>query len=212
MPAVGNDAAAEQLRKAGCNLAGVVMNYCERKDSGYYYEYYYTHEDGRRPANTPTASMLATGETLEGMEADETGDTRAPLPKRPERPVRSAAVSSEAAASGERESTGAAGLEGEPEAQVGGSELERTGAVGMYPIRGAHVAGQRVMAPVSTPTAASLADEEDDLAMDTGIYERLAERARASWRSRSPTSRSRRSSPARSATAAASPSPPARPR
>ena len=38
-------AAAEQLRKSGCNLAGAIMNYCERTSSEYYYEYYYSHDD-----------------------------------------------------------------------------------------------------------------------------------------------------------------------
>lgn len=35
-------AAAEQLRKSGCNLTGAILNYCERRDSEYYYEYYYS--------------------------------------------------------------------------------------------------------------------------------------------------------------------------
>ena len=34
-------AACDQLKKSGCNLAGVIMNYCERRSSEYYYEYYY---------------------------------------------------------------------------------------------------------------------------------------------------------------------------
>ena len=38
-------AAADQLKKSGCNLAGMIMNYCERTSSEYYYEYYYTHDD-----------------------------------------------------------------------------------------------------------------------------------------------------------------------
>ena len=39
--------AADQLKKAGCNLAGMVMNYCARshKDE-YYFEYYYREERG----------------------------------------------------------------------------------------------------------------------------------------------------------------------
>ena len=41
-------AAANQLKKSGCNLAGVVMNYCERGSSEYYYyyyDYYYSRDD-----------------------------------------------------------------------------------------------------------------------------------------------------------------------
>ena len=38
--------AADQLQKAGVNLAGIVMNGCERQSSEYYYEYYY--KDGSK--------------------------------------------------------------------------------------------------------------------------------------------------------------------
>ena len=41
-------AAANQLKKSGCNLAGMVMNYCERGSSEYYYyyyDYYYSRDD-----------------------------------------------------------------------------------------------------------------------------------------------------------------------
>ena len=38
--------AADQLQKAGVNLAGIIMNGCERQSSEYYYEYYY--KDGRK--------------------------------------------------------------------------------------------------------------------------------------------------------------------
>lgn len=40
-------AAATQLRQAGCNLAGVIMNGCETRGSDYYYEGYY-REDAHR--------------------------------------------------------------------------------------------------------------------------------------------------------------------
>lgn len=39
--------AVDQLQKGGVNLAGVIMNFCERESSEYYYEYYYK-EDGHR--------------------------------------------------------------------------------------------------------------------------------------------------------------------
>ena len=38
--------AVDQLEKAGVNLAGIVMNGCERQSSEYYYEYYY--KDGSK--------------------------------------------------------------------------------------------------------------------------------------------------------------------
>ena len=38
--------ASDQLEKAGVNLAGIIMNGCERQSSEYYYEYYY--KDGRK--------------------------------------------------------------------------------------------------------------------------------------------------------------------
>ena len=41
--------AADQLKKSGCNLAGIIMNFCERSSNDYYYYYYYTHEDKRSP-------------------------------------------------------------------------------------------------------------------------------------------------------------------
>jgi capsular exopolysaccharide synthesis family protein len=46
-------AAAEQLKKSGCNLAGVVMNYCERRRSEYYYEYYYS-KNGHNDSDAPS--------------------------------------------------------------------------------------------------------------------------------------------------------------
>lgn len=40
-------AASKQLMKSGCNLAGTIMNFCERSSSEYYYYYgyYYSHYD-----------------------------------------------------------------------------------------------------------------------------------------------------------------------
>lgn len=40
-------AASSQLKKSGCNLAGAIMNFCERSSSEYYYYYgyYYSHYD-----------------------------------------------------------------------------------------------------------------------------------------------------------------------
>lgn len=48
--------AVDQLQKANVNLAGVVMNFCERHSSEYYYEYYYKERDrskGKRRHDKP---------------------------------------------------------------------------------------------------------------------------------------------------------------
>lgn len=104
-------AAAEQLRKSGCNLAGVVMNYCERRDSEYYYEYYYTtsgHDDSNAPGSTgfipPISEEGASGGihmplpqrpkriNTEGRPEESSQGSSMPLPKRPERPRRHSQV------------------------------------------------------------------------------------------------------------------------
>ena len=52
--------AADQLRKSGCNLAGMIMNYCERTSSEYYYQYYYyTRDDKKASSNTSAPKMPA---------------------------------------------------------------------------------------------------------------------------------------------------------
>lgn len=43
--------AYDQLSKAGANIAGVVMNHCERQRSEYYYEYYYKDNDKQSGKN-----------------------------------------------------------------------------------------------------------------------------------------------------------------
>ena len=45
--------AATQLRQAGCNFAGVIMNGCETRGSGYYYESYYKEGTGTAQAEGP---------------------------------------------------------------------------------------------------------------------------------------------------------------
>lgn len=45
-------AAVEQLQASGSNVAGVVMNFCERKGSGYY-DYYYEHGDNQADSEAP---------------------------------------------------------------------------------------------------------------------------------------------------------------
>lgn len=39
--------AVDQLKKGNVNLAGVIMNFCERQSSEYYYEYYYKERERR---------------------------------------------------------------------------------------------------------------------------------------------------------------------
>ena len=103
--------AAEQLRKSGCNLAGVVMNYCARRDSEYYYEYYYTktgHDDSNAPGNTgfisPTGGVTGPSEKSAAPRTIETEHKPTThLPSRPERPQRA----QKAAKRGVPESTGA---------------------------------------------------------------------------------------------------------
>jgi len=63
-------AAAEQLKKSGCNLAGIVMNYCERRSSEYYYEYYYS-KSGHNDEGAPTIESR--------------GEARRAVPQRPAR-------------------------------------------------------------------------------------------------------------------------------
>lgn len=99
-------AAAEQLKKSGCNLAGIVMNYCERRSSEYYYEYYYS-KSGHRDENAPTieAGQAASRQAVpqrparqaasgsgSGSTSGSTGSST-PLPQRPARRPRAAAAS-----------------------------------------------------------------------------------------------------------------------
>lgn len=73
-------AAADQLKKSGCNLAGVVMNYCERSSSEYYYEYY--AKDGHRDEHAPTASSISPEPV---RPTPERPARKVGLPQRPER-------------------------------------------------------------------------------------------------------------------------------
>ena len=82
-------AAAEQLKKSGCNLAGIVMNYCERRSSEYYYEYYYSRE-GHRDENAPT------------IESGQAASRQAV----PQRPARQSAPAASGAAASSTQSTG----------------------------------------------------------------------------------------------------------
>ena len=93
-------AAVDQLSKSGCNLAGVVMNYCERTHSEYYYEYYYSKEN-KKDAVAPVLDSEANVAAVSAEEA-----AKPALPKRPERPVRHAEAEEEAAEPAEPEAHG----------------------------------------------------------------------------------------------------------
>ena len=93
-------AAVDQLSKSGCNLAGVVMNYCERTHSEYYYEYYYSKENKK----DAVAPVLDSDANVAAVSAEEAA--KPALPKRPERPVRHAEAEEEAAEPAESEAHG----------------------------------------------------------------------------------------------------------
>ncbi len=67
-------AAADQLKKSNCNLAGIIMNYCERTSSEYYYEYYYTHGEKGSSSNAPQMPTAQRPSRASG---------KAPVPKAP---------------------------------------------------------------------------------------------------------------------------------
>lgn len=93
-------AAVDQLSKSGCNLAGVVMNYCERTHSEYYYEYYYSKENKK----DAVAPVLDSDANVAAVSAEEAA--KPAVPKRPERPVRHAEAEEEAAEPAEAEKHG----------------------------------------------------------------------------------------------------------
>ena len=93
-------AAVDQLSKSGCNLAGVVMNYCERTHSEYYYEYYYSKEN-KKDVSAPLLEGEAAATIVSAEEA-----AKPAVPKRPERPVRHAEAEEETAEPAESEAHG----------------------------------------------------------------------------------------------------------
>ena len=93
-------AAVDQLSKSGCNLAGVVMNYCERTHSEYYYEYYYSKENKK----DAVAPVLDSDANVAAVSAEEAA--KPAVPKRPERPVRHAEAEEEAAEPADPEAHG----------------------------------------------------------------------------------------------------------
>jgi len=83
-------AAVDQLKKSGCNLAGIVMNYCERTNSEYYYEYYYSKE-GHKDDNAPKLDKDQVAAVTEQA-------AKPAVPQRPERRERRAEAAEEPAA------------------------------------------------------------------------------------------------------------------
>jgi hypothetical protein len=72
------------------SLAGVVMNYCERSSSEYYYEYYYTHEDKDGTPDGPRLNVAAS--------SDAGGTIVSPTPVPTGRPERATAPAATARA------------------------------------------------------------------------------------------------------------------
>lgn len=73
--------ASEQLRTANVNLAGIVMNFCERSSNEYYYEYYYREGHKRRRDRRGRAGEVRDA----AMEAQQRATERqAPLSSRPD--------------------------------------------------------------------------------------------------------------------------------
>lgn len=68
--------AYDQLQKAGANIAGVVMNHCERQRSEYYYEYYYK-DDGKNQGK----KIKGDAADAVAMSLDIAGNAGVPLPK-----------------------------------------------------------------------------------------------------------------------------------
>ncbi len=68
--------AYDQLQKAGANIAGVVMNHCERQRSEYYYEYYYK-DDGKNQGKKIKGDVA----DAVAMSLDIAGNAGVPLPK-----------------------------------------------------------------------------------------------------------------------------------
>lgn len=89
-------AAAEQLAKAGCNVAGVIMNYCERRGSEYYYEYYYRkyHDDKEAPRlNLSDELELAENAEAQAAKLEENASSKpakTAVPQRPNRATKAA--------------------------------------------------------------------------------------------------------------------------
>lgn len=75
-------AAAEQLRKSGCNLTGAILNFCERRDSEYYYEYYYS-QSGAGDDHAPSLDKVKSAAGKSSAPILKQSST--PLPSRPAR-------------------------------------------------------------------------------------------------------------------------------
>lgn len=80
--------AVDQLQKANVNLAGVVMNFCERHSSEYYYEYYYKQRGKERNASK--------GKRRRGHHSDERAMPEVPAAPAHEEPQRPAAAPAQA--------------------------------------------------------------------------------------------------------------------
>ena len=77
--------AAEQLRHSNCNLAGVVMNHCEHRNSEHYYDYY---KKGHMDRGAPSVMQGPRAGTDQAA-----GSAAAAVPSRPDRPGSASAES-----------------------------------------------------------------------------------------------------------------------
>lgn len=191
-------AAAEQLRKAGCNLAGIVMNYCERRDSEYYYEYYYKEgatdgkssgSDSRNPlskaASAARKAVPSRPERRSSASSSDSGSSE--LPQRPARPARKAATPATPAVPAEEKVSSATDMDlFAPPSKAIETETRPASATEHHPSAASLPAIEepRAMsyssasAPAASTPAASTSSASDDRIMDTGIYASLAARAR----------------------------------
>ena len=82
--------AADQLRASGSNLAGVVMNYCEKSSNSYYYEHYYTEkkgDEGSAPVMVPVAPPAQPAAAAAVATSSAAAPTVPTPPYRPKRPA-----------------------------------------------------------------------------------------------------------------------------
>lgn len=68
--------AVDQLQKGDVNLAGVIMNFCERQSSEYYYEYYY-EDGGKRSGRRHHGGRGRDEETSGGDQEERSSDVPA---------------------------------------------------------------------------------------------------------------------------------------
>ncbi len=139
-------AATNQLKKSGCNLAGAIMNFCERTSNEYYYYYgyYYSHYDSdSSQTSMPKEQKAPEQKPTRASSAEKAkAPTSAPAAP-PSRPVREAQTSV-------REST---------DESDNFDELEDTNSFQQSEKSADRTPGQRFV-KVSTPRGSHFSDDE----------------------------------------------------